>query len=348
MIIADSNISMASAHSYAEQEAKKTELKVWIGPRPIEEPAEGVRRPLADTLRLSDEARTRFESMKKRLLHGRCRREIDIPGGADNKTFLKKLLIEALTGRKIKVMDVNPVKPGEPEAVNPGEGEAPAREDWGMEYKSTVVRAEFETSTFSASGTIKTADGEEISFSLELQMERVSVTSTETSVRAGNAIDPLMVNFGGKAADLTSARFNFDLDSDGESELIPFAGAGSGFLAIDLNRDGKVNNGGELFGPSTGNGFTELAAHDADGNSWIDEADAVYNDLYVWTKDSGGSDSLTSLKDLNIGAIYLASAETGFEVRDAGNTMNGQVRRTGLFLSEDLTPGVIQQIDLVV
>lgn len=65
---------------------------------------------------------------------------------------------------------------------------------------------------------------------------------------------------------LTEAKYNFDLDSDGREDLISFVRPGSGFLALDLNGDGRVNDGRELFGPATGDGFAELARYDQDGN----------------------------------------------------------------------------------
>ena len=61
--------------------------------------------------------------------------------------------------------------------------------------------------------------------------------------------------------------------SDGRKDNISFVQPGSGFLAVDKNNDGKINNGKELFGPNTGNGFDELAKYDSDGNQWIDESD---------------------------------------------------------------------------
>ena len=41
--------------------------------------------------------------------------------------------------------------------------------------------------------------------------------------------------------------------------------------ALDINEDGKINDGKELFGTASGNGFGDLAAYDQDNNGWIDE-----------------------------------------------------------------------------
>ena len=50
---------------------------------------------------------------------------------------------------------------------------------------------------------------------------------------------------------------DFDVDSDGQADKGVDAAAGSGFLALDKNSDGKVNNGSELFGAQSGNGFAD-------------------------------------------------------------------------------------------
>ena len=53
-------------------------------------------------------------------------------------------------------------------------------------------------------------------------------------------------------------------------------GSGSGFLALDKNGNGKIDDGSELFGTKSGDGFADLAEYDSDGNGWIDEKGRVY------------------------------------------------------------------------
>ncbi|MBI4698741.1 MAG: hypothetical protein HY758_07520 [Nitrospirae bacterium] len=220
---------------------------------------------------------------------------------------------------------------------------------WGVIYNSHESYYEKAEMSFKAQGVIKKADGTEIKFSLKLKMSYEYMSQTDISLRAGDAVkvDPLVVNFGGSAAELTDTKFAFDLDSDGENENISFVGQGSGMLALDYNNDGAINDGSELFGPQTGNGFAELSAYDGDGNKWIDENDEVYLKLKIWTKDSEGNDILNSLKEKGVGAIYLASADSAFDIKDSGNNLNGQVARTGIYLNDDGTGGTIQQVDMV-
>lgn len=194
-----------------------------------------------------------------------------------------------------------------------------------------------------------TADGREISFQIELAMSRTYHEETNVSLRLGDAarkVDPLVLNFAGTAAQLTDQRFSFDLDADGSDEQINFLTPGSGFLVFDRNRDGKVNDGSELFGPTTGDGFQELAALDGDRNGWIDENDTAFEQLQVWTRNTEGGEQLQSLSASGVGAIALSRIDTPFDIKTDANAMLGHIRNSGIFLQESGTAGTIQQIDL--
>ena len=160
--------------------------------------------------------------------------------------------------------------------------------------------------------------------------------------------DPLAINFNGKAAELTGTRFEFDLDVDGTVERIPGLAAGSAWLAFDRNGDGCINDGGELFGTRSGNGFADLACLDDDGNRWLDEADAAFGQLRLWEPGEVGTGTLTTLGERGIGAIYLGSAQTPFALTDAENEKRGYIRASGVYLHEDGGVGTVQQVDLAV
>jgi hypothetical protein len=159
----------------------------------------------------------------------------------------------------------------------------------------------------------------------------------------------LVVNFGGTAAQLAAGRsFRFDLDGDDTAEDLPLFASGSGYLALDLNRNGRIDSGRELFGPASGNGFVDLARLDDDGNGWIDEGDAAFSRLAVWTPAAEGAGALRSLGELGIGALALAHATTPFALRGNGNADLGTIKSTGLYLREDGGAGSLQEIDLTV
>lgn len=226
-----------------------------------------------------------------------------------------------------------------------------ASANWGAEYEYHAQYTETETTRFAAQGIVKTEDGKTFEFKLSLEMSRSYSERIDVAFQAGNAVrakDPLIVNFAGPAAQLANQRFQIDLNDDGHLESARFAAQGSGFLVFDKNADGKINSGKEMFGPTTGDGFTELAAHDGDDNGWIDENDTIYAKLQIWTKNADGSDVLRSLKDANVGAISLTRLATPFAIKDESNTLLGQVRSSGVYLSDDGKIGSVQQVDLVI
>ncbi len=232
-------------------------------------------------------------------------------------------------------------------------GRNPGRQVWEMALNRADIHFEEEHLAVSSRGQVVTEDGRTIDFSMDISFDRTFVSRTEKNTlmqrwqEAVNLTDPLVVSLDGKAPQLSDAWFEFDLDSDGETEQVNFVSQGSGFLAFDKNGDQTINDGSELFGPGTGNGFGELAAFDEDKNQWIDENDAVFSQLSVWTKDENGEDRLMSLKEAGIGAIALDYASAQFNLTQADNSLQGQVKSSGIFLFENGNVGGIHQIDLV-
>lgn len=214
---------------------------------------------------------------------------------------------------------------------------------------ASYYHEEAEDTAFRTSGTVRTADGREISFGLELGMSRRfrEETKIENITEIVDLTDPLVINLDGNIAGLSDQKFMFDIDADGEEESISYLQGGSGYLALDKNGDGVINDGSELFGTKSGDGFADLAEYDADGNGWIDENDPIFDKLLIWAKDENGKDELYTLKEVGVGAICLQRAATDFSLNSQkDNTQNGQIRSTGIFLYENGNAGTMQQLDL--
>lgn len=219
---------------------------------------------------------------------------------------------------------------------------------WNREIRSSQFTAEAEATTFSAEGIVQTSDGRSISFNVDLEMSREFIQATEFVTKDTVQImtDPLVINMDVDSAEVTDQKFFFDIDSDGKEDEISRLGTGSGFLALDKNGDGIIGNGSELFGAKTGDGFSELAEYDSDSNGWIDENDSIFSSLKVWTKDSDGNDHLLSLKEADVGAIYLGNTSTDFSLNNAiTNQTNAQIRKTGIYLRETGGAGTVQHVD---
>lgn len=221
---------------------------------------------------------------------------------------------------------------------------------WQRVTATSGFYTEAESTTFATSGIVRTADGRDINFNMEVSMSRAFTASINSlEVESYIKTDPLMINLDTDIGSVSDQKFFFDLDTDGKEEEISFAGKGSGFLALDRNGDGKINDGSELFGTKSGDGFKDLASYDADGNGWIDENDAIFSQLKIWTKDEDGKDKLISLKDADVGAIYLGNADTQFSLKDEDHKLNGEIKKTGIYLHESSGEvGTVNHVDLIV
>jgi len=155
--------------------------------------------------------------------------------------------------------------------------------------------------------------------------------------------DPLVINYDDTLPELDSKTFDFDIDMNGESDQISMLKSGSGFLALDRDENGKIDDGYELFGTQNGNGFLDLKRYDEDSNGWIDENDDIFDKLRIWSKNEN-EDTLVALGEKGIGALYLGYAKGDYDLNDDGKTL-GKIKSNGLFLNEDGTSGLLTQID---
>ncbi len=267
------------------------------------------------------------------------------------KTLIELLLQQILQGNKqVKLYPQNEQLKLK-ETSNPYE-ESLKTQNWGFTFESTQEYYQKSSIEFSTRASIKTNNGDfEINIDLSFSQEFYERHSTKIS--AGAAFqDPLILNYNSDIGTFNSISqnmsFEFDLNSDGHNETIPELINGSGFLALDKNKNGTIDDGSELFGPTTGDGFEELRAYDEDGNNWIDENDSIYSDLLVWEKDSQGNQSLITLGQAGIGAIYLAGINTDFNYASGYNEIQANMKEASFFLKENGEAGMITSVDLAV
>lgn len=216
-------------------------------------------------------------------------------------------------------------------------------------YYQETSYYESESTFFSTQGTVRTADGREINFNINVGMSREfqQYYQEELQMTQLQLTDPLVINLDGDVADISDQTFYFDIDGDGVLDEVNQLGSRSGFLALDKNGDGVINDGTELFGTASGNGFKDLARYDDDGDGWIDEDDAIWSQLRIWCKDENGKDVLYSLAEAGVGAICLQNVGTDFTQQAQDGSVKSVVRNTGVFLYENGNVGTVQHVDLV-
>ncbi len=109
---------------------------------------------------------------------------------------------------------------------------------------------------------------------------------------------PIVIDVEGKGFHMTDTASGVDFDMPGKGSLRHTSWTdprfGNGWLALDVNGNGKIDSGRELFGNFTDhnatknpNGFAALAYYDTlegggNGDGKIDARDAIFSKLVVW------------------------------------------------------------------
>ena len=240
--------------------------------------------------------------------------------------FIQSLSNNSIQNDKFKVVDFNSIKP---------------RELTAKEVTLTKQTVHKECMSVNMDACIQT-DTQKIKLDIDFSLSSTFVEKHQLTKTM--YFDPLVLNFDAEIPNLDSNKFSFDIDCDGEVDQISKLAEGSGFLAIDQNNNGVIDDGTELFGTQSGNGFYDLRRYDDDNNGWIDESDSILDSLRIWKK-TDTKDELLTLGEMGIGAIYLGYSEQDFNLKTYKNETLGRIRSNGLFLNEDGSAGIVSQID---
>lgn len=178
--------------------------------------------------------------------------------------------------------------------------------------------------------------------------ETLAFEIKEVNRDANPAYDPLVLDLDGDGIELTTLSSfapQFDLNHDGFAERAGWVSADDGMLAIDLNGNGTIDNGSELFGNATTGGLAALSAYDTDLDGSITAADAAFSSLKIWRDldQDGGSDAneLKTLSESGIQSISLTPTSTTATTQ-AGNT----IAATGTYTKTDGSTGTTGDVVL--
>ncbi len=339
MRIISSNMTMASQYSSVVTDTEEAKLTIRkIAPPPqqaatVDISAAGIALGIAPAAKTVDQD-TVLDAKQKALI------------------YLIEKFVQALTGKKFKIHIAQLPSPQTETAQTSGDTnvqpQSQPQSDVAISFDYKKEHSETEQENFGAAGSVTTSDGKTINFVVDSQLSREYTTDTEVHLTNGKPVDPLVVNIDGSPTSFQDNKASFDLNSDGAQESIPFVAPGSGFLVVDKNGDGIVNDGSELVGAATGNAYQELKGYDSDNNGWIDEGDPIFNSLKVWSKTGDNQDKVQTLTDAGIGAISVGHVATPYTFKDGQNAAVADLQSSGVFLKEDGTAGTVQQVDLVV
>ncbi len=367
MRIENSQISMEASREFKKTETSKTMIQFWQGPPQLNQGDELVlstegmdlaendpnhtynAEALYDTdeiydaeeiddeldLYLSDEDRMRIRLLEELVSWFTGKPfKFDLIGLRDKRTQSKEH-----TGEKAKVKTVQNSPPGNTLQVP----------SFGLRFHHSETKTESEKLEFKATGKVQSSDGRKIEFDLNMHMERETYEHSSIDFQAGGAlIDPIVIQTDSIPPGLADKKIQFDLDLDGKLDQMSVPRDGSGFLVFDRNKNGKIDDGSELFGPQSGHGYSELRILDSDGNGWLDENDVEFENLQIWSMDAAGEMVLTGLLEADVGAIYLGSVSTEYKLTDSEFNQNGQLRESGVYLKESGGVGSVHELDILV
>ena len=175
--------------------------------------------------------------------------------------------------------------------------------------------------------------------------------------------DPLILDLDGNGIQTVASESGayFDLDGNGFAERAGWVSPGDGFVVRDLDGNGLIDTGRELFGDQTlmpdgsvaDHGFEAIGALDSNNDGNIDVNDEAWSSLRIW-KDTNGdgyssADELISMEDAGVAGVSLAYTSPNTNLGN-GNVLaqSGSFTRTdgttaaaaSLLLDRDTTDAV--------
>ena len=208
---------------------------------------------------------------------------------------------------------------------------------------SSLTRVEFSSVSIQ---TLSSASSSNVNVSLSATSVNANIVRWQGNDSV-NLVDPLIIDLGGDGVELSDDTFSFDLDADGESDQISRPKGNSGFLALDKNGDGIINDGTELFGTQNGDGFKDLARYDSNGDGKIDKDDPNSDKLRIWKPGANGDQGeLIGLGEVGIGAIYLDAKNNEQLMQSASGETLGVQRKSAAYQRTDGSEGQVYHIDL--
>ncbi len=142
---------------------------------------------------------------------------------------------------------------------------------------------------------------------------------------------PLMLDLNDDGVHTTSVDQGvaFDIEGNGQVVQTAWSDGNDGFLILDVNGDGRINSGRELFGNGTllsngskaRDGFEALAQYDKNQDGVIDINDSVFANLKVWVDaNHDGVSSASELHTLNaLGVQNIQLSAKASQLIDNGN-----------------------------
>ncbi|MBG7617925.1 hypothetical protein I5R65_00470 [Herbaspirillum sp. AP02] len=156
--------------------------------------------------------------------------------------------------------------------------------------------------------------------------------------------DPLILDLDGDGIETIarSANVHFDHDLSGFAEQSGWVGRDDALLVRDLDGDGKITSGAELFGDHTrlgsgafaANGFAALADLDANQDGVLDVNDEAFASLRLW-QDRNGNGITDAGELLELNAAGVKTLNVRFSDVNKTDAAGNALRQLGSYVAAD-------------
>lgn len=164
---------------------------------------------------------------------------------------------------------------------------------------------------------------------------------------------PLVVDLDGDGVETVTAEGGvyFDHDANGFKENSGWVGQDDGILVRDINGNGIIDNGTELFGNnsvlSSGekavNGFEALKDLDDNNDGIFDRNDKAWNEVKIW-KDANGNGIVDEGELLTLEQAGIAGINLDYDNQENVDENGNAHKQTGTFIKTDGTTGTITDV----
>ncbi|WP_374359966.1 SdrD B-like domain-containing protein [Pseudoduganella danionis] len=167
--------------------------------------------------------------------------------------------------------------------------------------------------------------------------DTITLTSGKNDMSWDATITPIAIDLNGDGIHTIAREAmtgSFDLLGTGKAIQTGWLSASDGFLAIDSNGNGSIDDISELFGGAAkGSGFAKLETYDSNHDGVVDAKDAQFASLRIWqdANSNGKTDAgeLMSLEQAGVASLKVSYVELPFV--DANN--NVHLERSSVVMS---------------
>jgi len=162
----------------------------------------------------------------------------------------------------------------------------------------------------------------------------ISAAGDQFSISGSTSVDPIVLDLDHNSYSFSGVEngIHFDINADGAKDQIAWNTSNDGILAYDVNGDGKIDSGSEIFTPDFNggkfaSGAAALASLDSNGDGIIDADDEAFSKLLIWQDTNGDgvgeAGELSHLSDHGISGIGTATTAPAVDTID-GQTIAGE------------------------